>query len=107
LGLLFEAGDNVAAEAEVRSWLVRHGPTQPVNESSDTARRNNLIRHSIQEGKSRQAVCELLDRQAIPTTEDMRRAGVVLWVVAWQDPDFKANVQTIISKVCRGLSRPR
>ena len=43
-------------------------------------------------------VCEILDRNGIVTTSEMRKASVLQWTVAWDDPEFRKNVQTMFSK---------
>ena len=86
-------------EATLWAWFERQNQTQsPRTESQATARRNSLIRQARVEGRSGRQTCEILDRNGIVTTSEMRKAGVLQWTVAWDDPDFRKNVQTIFSK---------
>ena len=88
-------------QAALSAWLKKY--VQPVSvrtprESTATARRNNLIRQAHADRKSGREICEILDRYAIPTTKEMQKHQIFAWTVAWDDPDFNRNVQTMISK---------
>jgi hypothetical protein len=87
--------------AALLAWLKKY--IQPVGvrtpqESAATARRNNLIRQAHADHKSGREICEILDRYAIPTTKEMRKNKIFEWTVAWDDPDFNRNIQTMFSK---------
>jgi hypothetical protein len=83
------------------AWLKKYikpvGVRMP-RELASTARRNNLIRQALPDNKSGREICEILDRNGIPTTKEMRKNKIFEWTVAWDDPDFTRNVQTMISK---------
>jgi hypothetical protein len=86
-------------DAALLAWLKRPGQTLSARrEFPATARRNNLIRQGHADGLSGRQICEILDRNEIPTTKPMQQAGVFRWTVAWNDPDFNGNVRTIFSK---------
>jgi hypothetical protein len=76
----------------------RQGIVSKASVSPAKAHRNTIIRATLADGKSRREVCEELDRNGIPTTRDMAKAGIRRWTLAWEDSEFKPNVQTMISK---------
>jgi hypothetical protein len=81
-------------------------PTRRRSDSPSTALRNNLIRQALDAGESRAEICQMLDKHKIPTTENMQSSGIVQWATAWDDPDFKKNVQQLFSKERQKLSSP-
>ena len=44
---------------------------------------------------------QILDRNGIPTTPKMRVHGLDTWRAAWEDPEFRNNVQQVFSKALR------
>jgi hypothetical protein len=82
-------------------WLkkyIRPLGVEKRGESPPIARRNSLIRQAHADRLSGRSICEILDRNGIPTTKEMQKNNVFEWKVAWDDPDFNGNVQTIFSK---------
>ena len=81
------------------AWLKGQRQTPSTRkESPDTARRNNLIRQAHAKGQRGRQICEILDRNGVPTSDKMQEADVRTWTIAWDDPDFRNNVQQVISK---------
>ena len=87
-------------ERALLEWLKRPGPAllPTRKELPATARRNNLIRQAQADRHSGREICEILDRNGIPTTKPMQKNDVFQWTVAWDDPDFNRNIQTMLSK---------
>jgi hypothetical protein len=84
---------------EVESWFVAIGKPQPSPRSSaGRARRDALIRQGLTANKSRREICGVLDANAVATTPQMKANGITLWIAAWDDQQFRKNVQQVISK---------
>jgi hypothetical protein len=66
---------------------------------SKNARRNQILVACIEEGRSALEICEALDKHLIPTTENMQKHGIATWLAAWEDAQFRRDVQSLISKV--------
>jgi hypothetical protein len=101
-----EPSDN--REAALRAWLAQQGKRvgSARVETAATAARNNLIREGLGAEKPHQEICEVLDKNLIPTTSHMQRAGFKKWVKAWDDPEMRQRVYEIFSKAlnpCQGL----
>jgi hypothetical protein len=95
-------------EGALRAWLAQQGKRvgSARVETAATAARNNLIREGRSVGRSHQEICEGLDKNLIPTTSHMQKAGVKKWVKARDNPKFRQYVQQIFSKAsnpCQGL----
>ncbi len=63
--------------------------------------RDQFIAEQLTKGASREGICDLLDRKRFPVTENMRANEVETWRLAWQDPEFRRDVQSIFSKAKR------
>lgn len=95
-------------EGALRGWLAQQGKRvgSARVETAATAARNNLIRQGRGVGRPHREICEVLDKNLIPTTSHMQKDGVKKWVKAWDDPKFRQYVQQIFSKAsnpCQGL----
>jgi hypothetical protein len=53
----------------------------------------------LEEGKPALEICEALDKHLIPMAENMQKHSVATWVAAWEDPQFRRDVQSLLSKV--------
>lgn len=84
-----------------RKWFEQQNVTVVLGKTPSTALRNKTISEALASGKTRREVCESLDRQGISTTPQMIKVGITRWVQAWEDPDFRPNIQTMISKVAK------
>ncbi len=60
--------------------------------------RNQIILTALEEGKSREQICELLDRKAIETLPSMRELRVTSWVEAWEDRELRQSIQEMITR---------
>lgn len=60
--------------------------------------RDEIVLSCLERGEERRSICETLDRKGVPTTLQMRSHDYKLWADAWDDPDFRNNVQQMISK---------
>lgn len=93
----------------LRAWFCQQLPASTPNmrqTSPATALRSKLVQQALAEGKSRRQVCELLDRHGIAVSSKMMMAGIVNWTMAWDDKQYRADVQTMISKALNQVSSP-
>ncbi len=95
------AEDSDDRDGTLRRWFQqqRQEIVSKASVSPAKAHRNTIVLATLAAGKSRREVCEALDRDGIPTTREMAKAGIHRWTLAWEDSEFKPNVQTMISKV--------
>lgn len=63
--------------------------------------RDEMIASCLARGMERRDVCSTLDQKGIATTAGMQKHQVHSWVIAWDDPELRNNVQQIFSKVIR------
>ena len=93
----------------IRAWLTEQlsMPTpNPRRSSPGKTLRDSLIQQALIEKKSRMEICDILDRNGIPVSGPMRRAGMANFRSAWNDKKFRANIQSMVSKELKKLSRP-
>jgi len=63
--------------------------------------RDKLIAEQLLQDTPREKICELLDQKRFPTTGNMDANGIETWKLAWEDRDFRKDVQSIFSKAQR------
>ncbi len=69
---------------------------------SETEERDAIIVSYLRrQMEDRAGLCTILDRNGIPTTPKMRAHGLDTWRAAWEDPEFRNNVQQVFSKALR------
>jgi hypothetical protein len=85
----------------LRARLQRLGQKKQRNGGgwSKNAQRTQIIVAGLEERKPALEICEALDKHLRPTTENMQKNGIGTWVAAWEDPQFRRDVQSLFSKV--------
>jgi len=78
-------------------------PTERPLQPTDTRRprtreRDMIIGHCLERGMIRSDVCRMLDQKGIPTTPKMAKHGLNRWTDAWEDDEFRNNVQQVLTK---------
>ena len=61
--------------------------------------RDSIIASCLEREMDRFEICSVLDRKGIETTKQMREHDLDRWTDAWQDVEFRNNVQQVFSKV--------
>lgn len=87
----------------LRAWLQQlgRGKRRSGRGWSKNARRTQIIVAGLEEGKPALEICKALDQHLTPTTANMQKNGIGTWVAAWEDPEFRRDVQSLLSKVRR------
>jgi hypothetical protein len=75
------------------------GPRKTVREWSKNSKRNEIIRAGLKDGQSPREICRELAARRIATTLQMQANDIETWVAAWNDKEFRKDVQSIISRV--------
>ena len=68
--------------------------------------RDQLIAEQLLQDTPRKRICALLDQDRFSVTHNMEANGILTWTLAWKDPQFRKDVQSIFSKAQRRFTSP-
>ena len=69
--------------------------------TSPNEERNSIIVSCLERGDTRAVICRILDERVLPTTPQMKKHKIHRWTEAWDDLDFRKNVQQIFSRTLK------